>query len=212
MRQHLVVEGKDYFFVGELCKIHFPIPSGFNKGNQKEFLKGGKGFNETLIDFSDVLKTNDLTNVGLIVDADYKGIAGRFQEILNIISKHFDEKIDKIVLHTEGVTFEKDGLKIGIWIMPNNADNGYLEHFIENLIEQDDWVLNEAKDKVDDLLTKEHCRFTEIKKQKAIIYSWLAWQESPGLPFGTAMKAKSLNAHSESAQPFLNWIKNTFEF
>ena len=116
------------------------------------------------------------------------------------------------MLHTEGVTFEKDGLKIGIWIMPNNDSDEYLEHFIEHLIEQDDWVLNEAKVKVDDLLAKEHCRFTEVKKQKAIIYSWLAWQESPGLPFGTAMKAKSLNPHADSAQPFLNWIKKTFEF
>ena len=95
---------------------------------------------------------------------------------------------------------------------PKNADNGYLEHFIENLIEKDDWVLSEAKDKVDELLTKDDCRFTEVKKQKAVIYSWLAWQESPGLPFSTAMKSKSLNAPAEMAQPFLNWIKNTFEF
>ncbi len=95
---------------------------------------------------------------------------------------------------------------------PKNADNGYLEHFIENLIEKDDWVLSEAKDKVDELLTKDDCRFTEVKKQKAVIYSWLAWQESPGLPFSTAMKSKSLNAPAEMAQSFLNWIKNTFEF
>ena len=212
MKQHLVVEGKDYFFIGELCKEHLPIPTGFNKGNQKEFLKGGKGYNETLIDFSDVLKTNELTNVGLIVDADYKGVNNRFNEILNIVSKHFGEKIEKSPLNTEGVVFEKDGLKIGIWIMPNNVDNGYLEHFIETLIEQDDWVLNEAKGKVDELLLNKDCRFTDVKKQKAVIYSWLAWQESPGLPFGTAMKAGSLNPHSDSAQPFLNWIKNTFEF
>ena len=95
---------------------------------------------------------------------------------------------------------------------PKNADNGYLEHFIENLIEKDDWVLSEAKDKVDELLTKDDCRFTEVKKQKAVIYSWLAWQETPGLPFGTALDAGYLNHKKVFLQPFLNWIGRSFQF
>ena len=212
MRQHLIVEGKDYFAIGDLCKLHFPIPKGFSEKNQKEFLKGGKGFEETVIDFVNIFDSPNLTNIALIVDADYKGVEKRLKFILSALSVKLESDFSLIPLSIDGVNFEHEGIKIGIWIMPNNANDGYLEHFIENLIEQDDWVLNEAKVKVDDLLAKEHCRFTEIKKQKAIIYSWLAWQESPGLPFGTAMKAKSLNPHADSAQPFLNWIKKTFEF
>jgi hypothetical protein len=147
MKQHLVVEGKDYYFIGELCKAHFPIPKGFNKGNQKTFLIGGNGYDKTLVDFSDALKSTDITNIGLIVDADFKGVDNRFQEILSVLSNHFKTKIEKKTLYTEGGIFEIDGVKIGIWIMPNNQDNGYLEHFIESMIENEDVILNEAKGK-----------------------------------------------------------------
>jgi hypothetical protein len=212
MKQHLVVEGKDYYFIGELCKAHFPIPKGFNKGNQKTFLIGGNGYDKTLVDFSDALKSTDLTNIGLIVDADFKGVDNRFQEILGVLSSHFDTKIEKKTLYTEGGIVEILGVKIGIWIMPNNQDNGYLEHFIESMIENEDVILNEAKGKVAELMSKDYCRFTEIKSQKAILHSWLAWQETPGLPFGTALRAGYFNKEKETIVPFLNWIEKTFEF
>ena len=51
-----------------------------------------------------------------------------------------------------------------------------------------------------------------FKKQKATIYTWLAWQETPGLPFGTALEAKYLNHNKEYLKPFLNWIRKTFQF
>jgi hypothetical protein len=61
-------------------------------------------------------------------------------------------------------------------------------------------------------MSKDYCRFTEIKSQKAILHSWLAWQETPGLPFGTALRAGYFNKEKETIKPFLNWIEKTFEF
>jgi hypothetical protein len=212
MKQHLVVEGKDYYFIGELCKAHFSVPKGFNKNNQKSFLIGGNGYDQTLIDFLDALKATDLTNIGLIVDANFKGVNHRFREILYILSSHFKTKLDEKSISTEGALFEIEGVKIGIWIMPNNVNNGYLEHFIESMIENNDIILKEAKGKISELMSKDYCRFTEIKSQKAILHSWLAWQETPGLPFGTALRAGYFDKEKESVKPFLNWIKNTFEF
>jgi hypothetical protein len=29
MKQHLIVEGKDFYFIGTLCSKHFPRPLGF---------------------------------------------------------------------------------------------------------------------------------------------------------------------------------------
>jgi hypothetical protein len=212
MRQHLIVEGKDYFAIGELCKLHFPIPKGYTEKTQKEFLKGGKGFDETLNDFINTFDTPDLTNIALIVDADFKGVNDRFKAILSALSEKMKVDVSKYMLSTEGVVIEANATKIGIWIMPDNQNNGYLEHFIEMMIEENDDILHEAKSKVFDLLTKEYCRFTDIKSQKAIIYSWLAWQETPGLPFGTAMKAGALNRNADSVKPFLKWIERIFEF
>ena len=80
------------------------------------------------------------------------------------------------------------------------------------MIEENDDILSIAKSTIDELMTKEYCRFTDFKKQKATIYTWLAWQETPGLPFGTALEAKYLNHNKEYLKPFLNWIGKTFQF
>jgi hypothetical protein len=213
MNQHLYVEGKDYYFIGALCSKHFPVPKGYTENNKKKFLKGGGGYDETKDSFIESLNTADLANVGLIVDADFKSIQKRFDEIKKAISQKLGIDLSKYQLNTEGVIIEEEGFpKIGIWIMPDNKNDGYLEYFIEQLIDNQDVILTEAKEAVDNLMLKEHCRFTAFKKQKAIVHSWLAWQKSPGLPFGSALEAGYLNHNTESINPFLNWIKNTFEF
>ena len=120
MQQHLIVEGKDYYFIGTLCRKHFGRPIGFTKATEKEFLKGGNGYDKTLNTFIDAFDNPDMT--------------------------------------------------------------------------------------------KDYCKFTEFKQQKAIIYNWLAWQQSPGLPFGTALEAGFLSAEKASLQPFLNWIGRSFQF
>lgn len=213
MKQHLYVEGSDFYFIGKLCATHFPIPKGFTKETQKQFLKGGGGYTDVLPRFINSLDTADLENVGLIVDADFRSIEKRFNEIRTKLSQKISRDLSSYTLNTEGVVIEEVGLpKIGIWIMPDNQSDGYLEYFIEQLINENDTILQEAKTAVEDLMLKEYCRFTSFKKQKAIVHNWLAWQETPGLPFGSALDAQYLNSHAEAVQPFLNWIKNTFEF
>ena len=121
--------------------------------------------------------------------------------------------MSKYRLNTEGVTIVEEGLPtIGIWLMPDNTQDGYLEYFVEQLIPNDDVILPLAKSAVADLMTKDYCKFTGFKQQKAIIYNWLAWQQSPGLPFGTALEAGFLSAEKASLQPFLNWIGRSFLF
>ena len=143
----------------------------------------------------------------------FGSIEERFNEIKDKLSRKLNRDLSHYALNAEGVVIEELGLpKIGIWLMPDNKNDGYLEYFIEQLIEEHDTILNEVKMTVKNLMEKEYCRFTDFKRQKAIVHSWLAWQETPGLPFGSALDAKYLNAYAEAAQPFLNWIKNTFEF
>ena len=213
MQQHLIVEGKDYYFIGTLCRKHFGRPIGFTKLTEKEFLKGGNGYDKTLNTFIDAFDNPDMTNIGLIVDADFGNIEGRFSSILAALSQKLKRDLSKYRLHTEGVTIVEEGLPtIGIWLMPDNTQDGYLEYFVEQLIPNDDVILPLAKSAVADLMTKNYCKFTEVKQQKAIIYNWLAWQQSPGLPFGTALEAGFLSAEKESLQPFLNWIGRSFQF
>jgi hypothetical protein len=214
MNQLLYVEGKDYFFIGSLCRKHFPPPKGLDaKKGKDNFLKGGGGYTQTLDKFIEAFNTPDLTNIGLIVDADFRKIEGRFAEIMAALSKKLNRDLSKYTLNTEGLTIVEEGLPaIGIWIMPDNTNNGYLEYFVEQLIDDNDDILPIVKSMIDDLMQKDYCRFTDFKKQKAIIYTWLAWQETPGLPFGTALDAKYLNPNKEALKPFLNWIEQTFQF
>ena len=213
MKQHLIVEGKDYYFIGALCKKIFARPSGFTEKTERQFLKGGSGYTDTLNTFIDAFDNADLTNIGLIVDADFGALEARFTAIIVALSKRLNRDFSKYTLNTEGVTIVEEGLPtIGIWLMPDNVNNGYLEYFVEQLIPNDDVILPLAKSAIADLMTKNYCKFTEVKQQKAIIYNWLAWQQSPGLPFGAALEAGFLSAEKESLQPFLNWIGRSFQF
>ena len=210
MNQLLYVEGKDYYFIGTLCRKHFPNPKGTN---DKSFLKGGFGFDQTLDRFIEAFNTPNLTNIGLIADADFGALSARFEAILTALSKKLNRDFSKYALNTEGVTIVENGLStIGIWLMPDNKNNGYLEYFIEQLIDEDDDILVLAKSTIEDMIAQKYCRFTEFKKQKATLYSWLAWQETPGLPFGTALDAGYLNHKKVFLQPFLNWIGRSFQF
>lgn len=213
MRQHLIVEGKDYYFIGTLCRKHFGRPDGFTERTEKQFLKGGRGYTDTLNTFIDAFDDPNLTNIGLIVDADFGNLEGRFSSILAALSQKLKRDLSKYRLNTEGVTIVEEGLPtIGIWLMPDNTNDGYLEYFVEQLIADNDVLLPLAQSTITDLMTKDYCKFTEVKRQKAIIYNWLAWQESPGLPFGTALEAGFLTAEKAALTPFLNWIRRSFQF
>ncbi|MBL7814258.1 MAG: hypothetical protein JNL70_04555 [Saprospiraceae bacterium] len=213
MKQHLIVEGKDYFFIGTLCRKHFGLPIGFTEKTKNQFLKGGGGFDQTLDTFLAAFDSADLTNIGLIVDADFGTIESRFAKIIVALSRKLNYDFSKYQLDTEGVFIDEIGLPtIGIWIMPDNTNSGYIEHFVENLIDENDDLLPIAKETIDNMMTQPYCRITGYKRQKAIIHSWLAWQETPGLPFGSALEAGYLKHEKDSLKSFLKWIEAVFQF
>ncbi len=43
------------------------------------------------------------------------------------------------------------------------------------------------------------------------LYTWLAWHETPGRPFGTAMTSRVLDPASPRADAFVAWFKALFE-
>jgi hypothetical protein len=53
--------------------------------------------------------------------------------------------------------------------------------------------------------------FTKAKKPKAVLHTWLAWQEKPGLPIGTAITAKYLKTDHPVVDDFINWLKRLFQ-
>ncbi len=40
--------------------------------------------------------------------------------------------------------------------------------------------------------------------------TWLAWQEEPGKPFGTAITARYLDADAPPAKALVDWMRRLF--
>lgn len=101
------------------------------------------------------------------------------------------------------------GGRVRVWLMPDNKASGTLEDFLCGLIPEDDapWVFSEevvlgARRRGAPCLPKDHL--------KSRLHTWLAWQETPGLPFGTALKAQVLRSDSELAVRFVDWFRRLF--
>jgi len=99
--------------------------------------------------------------------------------------------------------------KVGIWIMPNNEQTGKLENFLKELVPPNDPCWGHAE-----IATKQAkkigAKFADKNYLKAKIHTWLAWQETPGLPFGSAITAAYFRHDSPEALRFAAWFRNLF--
>lgn len=93
--------------------------------------------------------------------------------------------------------------------MPNNCVAGILEDFLRFLVPLNDPLFDHVVQSIDTILPG-HCRFTDLKKPKARIHTWLAWQEEPGKPFGQAITARYLDPDLPAADVFAQWLHRTF--
>jgi len=219
MKQHLIIEGQDSWVLAELWGKRLPNPKGYPTKEilkEKEFFKPANGYSNVPRLISATLKIEGLTNLGIIVDANDVGTGSRWDAIKNRLSAIFGEDVlANFSPKPEGVVIKKDGLllTVGVWIMPDNQSNGYLEHFLENMLppegKEDLWeYIGKA---LKELQNQEFCEFEEKSFQKALVQTWLAWQKEPGLSYGTALSKGYFNPNAESVKPFLDWVENTFE-
>ena len=99
--------------------------------------------------------------------------------------------------------------RVGVWLMPDNHHDGTLEHFLRHLIGTSDPIIDHAE-KATQTAKDLGAGFREVDKTKAIIHAWLAWQEDPGLPFGTAIRARYFRHDSQAAGAFVDWFRRLF--
>lgn len=155
------------------------------------------------------LKQSNVRCAGIIADAN-SDAESRFESIKNRCKRDFPTLPEKI--EPDGLIRQNtEGKKLGIWLMPDNESHGMLETFLTYLIpsQQDKLVkyAKEARDKAKDM----GAPFKDKHKDKAHIYTWLAWQDEPGRQLHQAVKEKVLAPRSPYADPFLRWFRNLFE-
>lgn len=106
----------------------------------------------------------------------------------------------------DGVIVSAEGRpRFGVWIMPDNRLPGTLEHFVKELVPKDADLWPMADRAVNDIPEKQR-RFKPAAHLKAIIQTWLAWQEEPGTRMGAAITQHYLQADSALADRFVQWV------
>ncbi|MEM8527836.1 MAG: DUF3226 domain-containing protein [Bacteroidota bacterium] len=174
MAQQLIVEGKDAIALANLLKKRsLPSPLGYETSRKfsNDFVKQAGSVSKVDTVLENALLQPSMNNIGIIVDANNVGAEERLNNLIKTITKTLNYTFQaQPKLTSRGFTTRiLPELMLGIWIMPNNQDDGYLEHFLLDLIEKDNELLVFAKAKIEELIVKGMNRFSKVKKEKAIL-------------------------------------------
>jgi hypothetical protein len=203
----LVVEGsQDKYALAELFER-----GGIDWPRQPPvFIDHGDGYDEALDMFTTYLKERDMLSVGLLLDADGDA-AARWQAVEGRLKKYDStlgvpkEKDAGVVLKPSG------GPRLGIWLMPDNLSSGMLETFLADLRPPND-ALNALASASVERAKELGARFKETHRDKAVLHTWLAWEDEPGKSLGHAIKHGCLSQEPPGFVALMDWFCDTFSF
>jgi len=207
----LLVEGsQDENFVKQLLqrqKIHYG--DNFEIKNCKNL---GRIFKELPL----IIETENYSHIGIIIDAD-QNISQYWKNINTALKSVEISNLPKIPNEKGTIVEEIDDFpRIGIWIMPNNTDDGFLESYVSYLVRDGDELLSLARKTVDQLIKDNKNLFKTEHKEKAVIYTWLAWQKKAGSSLGGAVNVKFSEEQihildDKKASDFIKWLQDLFK-
>ncbi|MFZ2956895.1 MAG: DUF3226 domain-containing protein [Candidatus Ozemobacteraceae bacterium] len=181
----LLVEGEaDRAFFEQICRVlglntrvYVAPPRDFaGSHNTKE------GVFNSLPTLLDQLADGRITCLAMVVDADNAVNGGGYESAIKRVEKIVAPYGFVLAIHPgSGIVFQNnDGLAdFGLWVMPNNADDGMLEDWIKQSIHPSEQGLFAHAEAVVAALPKPP-KFKAIHRSKAEVATWLAWQKQPG--------------------------------
>jgi hypothetical protein len=160
------------------------------------------------------LKQSNLQCFGVVFDADLGPPSGP-DRWAAFTSKCREAGIDLPDLPpSEGmIQTLPSGIRFGAWMMPNNRPPGMLETLLLQLLRPDEEsgaLFSLAKTATAKAL-EIGGGFKEVHHDKALIHTWLAWQDEPGAQLHEAIKFKILDANSPNADGFVTWFRDLFQ-
>lgn len=201
----LLVEGKDdCHVVMNLCQAH-DVPENFGI-----YECGGVDKNKIFKRLNAlIIRPNPPKIIGVMVDAD-ESSSSRWQSIQDKLRNNNHEYAMPKTPDPDGTIIEaiEDKPKLGFWLMPNNQDSGMLEDFCAELADQNSLIF--AEECVEEANKRHVTKFTPKDRSKAIIHTYLAWQDKPGNPLGQAITNQSLRPNTPIALTFTNWLRRLF--
>jgi len=199
----LLTEGvNDCHVILALCK-HYNVPKTFGFyecGSDQLALKRLTGLLAT---------PDNIDTIGLVIDADNPNLAAKWQAVKDRLQKSgitsFPEEPE-----ASGtiIPANNECPRVGIWLMPDNQLDGMLEDFCSQIAPPSG--VNFAEKCVSDAKANELTTFIDTHKTKAIIHTFLAWQNEPGMPLGQAITARTLNPDNLLAKTFADWLTKLF--
>lgn len=214
----LLVEGEsDRGFFEVLCRslgldmqveVAPPRKFGARRDTKQAVLNVLPTLLENLVDRED-------GRLAVVVDADTDEHGGGFSRTV----RQFKEKVADYgylcpaINNTSsgGLLFDhNDGLNdLGLWVMPNNRDEGMLEDWLAQCVLAEERPLfDHASSVIDDLPFE--LKFKPLRRQKAHIATWLAWQERPGEGLYNALEAGLVDKESLLYITLVDWLERVF--
>jgi hypothetical protein len=198
----LLVEGKnDCHVIFALCKAH-NIPESFGLYDCESDEGVLKKLN-ALIHPSDTPET-----IGIVLDVDDRSVESRWRQIQDKL-KSYDYIFPELPI-SEGTILPLNGdkPKLGIWLMPNNQNPGMLEDFLMPLANTES--ISFATESVNFAKERGFTTFKDAHHSKAVIHTYLAWQDEPGKPLGQSITSHVLNPETDIARLFTAWLRELF--
>jgi hypothetical protein len=145
--------------------------------------------------------------VGLVVDADHD-VAARWHAVSDRLSAvgydvPKEPPVDGLIVTHQHLA------KFGVWLMPDDRAAGALEDFLQELVSHEDATWPIACDATQRAIDG-GANLRQGDQLKGTLHSWLAWQDPPGMAFGTALKALVFAHESATASRFAAWFRTLF--
>jgi hypothetical protein len=197
--------------------VSFPsswIGTFFWGDNEDEWVAQLKSYGgiEELLEPSNIkaeAKAPGRKTLGIVVDANDQ-FDSRWLRVRNCclgVAADFPES-----LPSEGLIHQSEnGLKIGVWIMPDNRSRGMLETFLSRLIIPAFaplWTFAQESC----ARSRDHgAPYVDTHRDKADIHTYLAWLDPPGMSLHLSVLARALDARLPLGEQFAKWFINLYQ-
>lgn len=215
----LLVEGEaDRSFFEVICRqlsidasIHVAAPKDLIASQVTKNTK--EGVFSLLPELLKQLEDGTTEKLAVVVDADSMVNGGGFQKACDRVGRIVKPAGFDLVTSRSaaGLVFENsDGFAdLGLWVMPNNADEGMLEDWIKQCLHPgEDALYQHAGTSIDAIPGGP--KFKPLHRTKAEVATWLAWQEKPGHGLYNAASPDLLNTSAPLFVDMHAWLQHVF--
>ncbi len=104
-----------------------------------------------------------------------------------------------------------DGLRIGVWIMPDNQSRGMLETFLSNLVRAEHSALWAFATEACASSRAHGAPYRDSHRDKADVHTFLAWLDPPGQSLHLSVLTEALDARSPLGEQFARWFIDLYQ-